>query len=81
MKVWEIIKEQATVGATSTGSIATNPVANLQKRDKQYTGSPGKSGTKPPKTPKIVQAKNADGTAKNGLDSDNIFGGKPIKRA
>lgn len=84
MKIWEIIKETATVGGTSAGSIATvvNPHIAIGKDrgNKSYTGSPGKSGTKPPALPKIVQQKNADGTAKNGLDYGNLFGSKPIKR-
>ena len=49
---------------------------------KSYTGSPGKSGTKAPPQPKVVQPKRSDGTAKNALDMKaNIFGGgSAIKR-
>lgn len=86
MKVWEVITETATVGSTSAGNIATvaNPHVAIGKDrgNKSYTGSPGKSGTKPPKLPKIVQQKNSDGTAKNALyyKDPNLFGGSTIKR-
>jgi len=80
MKIKDIL-ESATAGATSSGNIApvVSPHLAIGKdlKNKSYTGSPGKSGTKAPKVPKIVQAKNADGTAKNALDmkSTTIFGG------
>ena len=62
MKISEvIIREQATAGATSAGNIASlaNPhvAAGPDRFKKSYTGSPGKSGTKAPKLPKIVQPK------------------------
>lgn len=86
MKIKDIL-ESATAGATSSGNIATVVSPHLaigkDREKKSYTGSPGKSGTKAPKVPKIVQAKNADGTAKNALDlkGSNIFGGgSAIKR-
>lgn len=86
MKIREIfyLDETATIGATSAGSIATviNPDVAIgpDRNKKSYSGSPGKSGTKPPNLPKITQRKNADGTVKNALDSnDNLFGA-PIKR-
>lgn len=80
-----IIKEEASAGATSSGSIATVVSPHLAigkaRGNKSYTGSPGKSGTKAPKPPKIVQPKTPQGTAVNALDlKGNIFGGKPIKR-
>ena len=83
MKISELF-ETATAGATSSGSIATvaNPHIAIGKDrgKKSYTGSPGKSGTKSPAVPKVQQAKNSDGTAKNALDmKGNIFG-SPIKR-
>ena len=58
MKILEIlIKEQATAGATSAGNVATvvSPHIAIGKDrfKKSYTGSPGKSGTKAPKLPKI----------------------------
>lgn len=87
MKMKEVFfTENATVGATSAGNIATvaNPHIAIgpDRNKKSYTGSPGKSGTTPPKLPKISQAKNSDGTAKNALDlkDTSIFGGKNIKR-
>lgn len=79
------IFESASVGATSSASIATvvSPQIAIgkDKNKKSFTGTPGKSGTKAPKLPKISQPKNKDGTAVNALDIKNtsIFGG-PIKR-
>ena len=85
MKIRELL-EDASAGATSSGSIATvaSPHIAIGKArgNKSYTGSPGKSGTKAPKVPKVKQPKNANGTAKNALDMNkNIFGGgSAIKR-
>ena len=85
MKIREIF-ETATAGATSSGNIATVVSPHLaigkDRGSKSYTGSPGQSGTKAPRLPKIKQAKNPDGTAKNALDmGNNIFGGgSAIKR-
>jgi len=67
------IGETATAGATSAGSVASvaNPVAAHFKPKKR-----GKYGA-----PEAPQKKNSNGTAKNALDlSNNIMGGKPIKR-
>ena len=90
MKLHEIIlrrvKEQATAGATSAGNIATlnNPhvAAGDDRFKKSYTGTPGRSGTKAPKLPKIVQPKNPDGTAKGAhkLSGVSLFGGPLMKR-
>jgi len=90
MKLHEIIirrvKEQATAGATSAGNIATlnNPhvAAGDDRFKKSYTGTPGKSGTKAPKLPKIVQPKNPDGSAKgaHNLPGVSLFGGPLVKR-
>ena len=90
MKLHEIIlrrvKEQATAGATSAGNIATlnNPhvAAGDDRFKKSYTGTPGKSGTKAPKLPKIVQPKNPDGSAKgaHNLPGTSLFGGPLVKR-
>ena len=90
MKLHEIIlrrvKEQATAGATSAGNIATlnNPhvAAGDDRFKKSYTGTPGKSGTKAPKLPKIVQPKNPDGSAKgaHNLKGVSLFGGPLVKR-
>lgn len=75
--------ENASPGATSSANIGTvvSPHLAIGKKNKAYTGSPGKSGTKAPAVPKAVQAKNADGTAKNALDiNKSIFGGGAVKR-
>ena len=90
MKITEVIvREQATAGATSAGNIAAvnNPHVAIGKDrgKKSYTGTPGRSGTKAPKLPKIVQPKNPDGTAKGAqtgrLDKDiSLFGGPLVRR-
>jgi hypothetical protein len=76
------ISESATAGATSAASIGTvvNPHISPGKArgKKSYTGSMSSgSGTKAPPQPKIVQPRNSDGTAKNGLDikGTSLFGG------
>jgi hypothetical protein len=85
MKIKELL-ETATAGATSAGNIGTVVSPHIaigkDRGKKSYTGSPGKSGTKAPDLPKVVQAKNKNGTAKNALDmKGNIFGGgSAIKR-
>lgn len=87
MKVNEII-ESATAGATSTANIGTvvNPHHSPGKArgKKSYLGDPwgGKSGTKAPPQPKVVQPKNANGTAKAAHDikGASLFGGPAIKR-
>ena len=92
MKLHEIIirrvEEQATAGATSSGNIATvvspHVAIGKDRGNKSYTGTPGHSGTKAPRLPKIVQPKNPDGTAKGAqtgrLSKDvSIFGG-PLRR-
>jgi len=90
MKLHEIIlrrvKEQATAGATSSGNIATvtspHVAIGKDRGNKSYTGSPGVSGTKAPKLPKIVQPKNPDGSAKgaHNLPGVSLFGGPLVKR-
>jgi|TARA_B100000902_G_scaffold171263_1_gene165561 hypothetical protein len=87
MKINEvIIREQATAGATSAGNIATvvSPHIAIGKDrfKKSFTGSPGVSGTKAPKLPKITQKKNPNGTVKGAheLTGTNIFGGPGIRR-
>ena len=86
MKIRELL-ETATAGATSAGNIATVTAPHLSpgkaRGKKSYTGSPTSgSGTKAPPQPKVIQPKNKDGTAKNGLDiSGNLFGaGSAVKR-
>ena len=94
MKILEVIikhiEEQATAGATSSGNIATvtspHVAIGKDRGNKSYTGSPGVSGTKAPKLPKVVQPKNPDGSAKGAqtgkLGKDvSLFGGPLIKRS
>lgn len=72
MKAYEIT-ETATAGGTSAGAIASvaNPTAAYSKPKKR-----GKYGA-----PEAPQKKNKDGTTQNALDlTNNIMGGKPIKR-
>ena len=76
------LTETATAGATSAASIGTVDAPHISpgkaRGKKSYTGSPGSgSGTKAPPQPKVVQPKNKDGTAKNGLDvkGTSLFGG------
>lgn len=79
MKLWEILHEEATAGATSAGSIATVVSPHLAIGDEKVRRKYGKGGK--PQPPKTKQAKNKDGTAKNALDiKGSIFGGKPVKR-
>ena len=74
-------QEQATAGATSAGNIATVVSPHIaigrDRFSKSFTGSPGKSGTKAPRLPKIVQPKNKNGTAKgaHALKGVSLFGG------
>ena len=91
MKINEVIvRETATAGATSAGNIATVVSPHIaigkDRGNKSYTGTPGRSGTKAPKLPKIVQPKNPDGTAKGAqtgrLDPDiSLFGGSLVRRS
>ena len=85
MRILEIlVRENATAGATSAGNIATVTSPHIaigpDRFKKSFTGSPGVSGTKAPKLPKIVQPKNPDGTAKgaHNLKGTSLFGG-PLK--
>ena len=90
MKINEVIikkvQETATAGATSAGNIAsvTSPHIAIGKDrfKKSYAGSPGVSGTKAPRLPKITQPKNPDGTAKGAhrLSGVSLFGGPAVKR-
>ena len=62
MRINEIIshkiEEQATAGATSAGNIATVTSPHIaigkDRFSKAYHGSPGKSGTRAPRLPKIA---------------------------
>ena len=87
MKINEvIIREQATAGATSAGSIATVVSPHIaigkDRGNKAYTGSPGVSGTRAPRLPKITQKKNPNGTVKAWHElgkGTNMFG-DPIQK-
>lgn len=84
MKILELFNmfEAASVGATSSGSIASvvNPHISpgKSKKSSSYTGSPGKSGSKSPPQPVPKMQKPTD----NALNMKNvsIFGGPAIKR-
>lgn len=76
------ISETASAGATSSASIGTVDAPHISpgkaRGKRSYTGSPSTgSGTKAPPQPKVVQPKNSNGTAKNGLDikGTSLFGG------
>ena len=79
MKIQDIV-EQATPGATSSGSIATVVNPHLSpgsaRGKKSYTGSPGKSGTKSPPQPKAKKQKPTD----NALDMKHSIFGATLKR-
>ncbi len=88
MRILEIlVRENATAGATSAGNIATVTSPHIaigsDRFKKSFTGSPGVSGTKAPKLPKITQPKNANGTAKGAhqLKGTSLFGGPIAKRS
>ena len=82
MRIHEIIREQATAGATSSGNISTVVSPHIaigpDRFKKSFTGTPGKSGKKAPKVPKPKKQKPTD----NALDmkDTSIFGGPAIKR-
>ena len=65
-----IVKEQATAGATSAGNIATVVSPHIaigpDRFKKSYIGTPGRSGTRAPRLPKIVQPKTAQGSGRIG---------------
>lgn len=87
MKVREIV-ESATEGGMSTAHVGTIPNPHISpgkaRGKRSYLGDPwgGKSGTKSPPQPKVVQPKNPDGTAKGAHDikGASLFGGPAIKR-
>ena len=86
MKITEIVtinlKEYATAGATSAGSIATTVSPHIaigpDRFKKSFTGTPGKSGTKAPRVPKAKKQKPTDNAL--NMKSASIFGGPAIKR-
>jgi hypothetical protein len=71
-----IIREQATAGATSAGNIASVVSPHIaigpDRFKKSYTGSPGRSGTRAPRLPKIIQPKTAQGTAKGAHELPGV---------
>ena len=88
MRILEIlVRENATAGSTSAGNISTVTSPHIaigpDRFKKSFTGSPGVSGTKAPKFPKISQPKNANGTAKGAhqLKGTSLFGGPIAKRS
>ncbi len=87
MKIKEVlVKEAATAGATSSGSIASVVSPHIaigsDRFKKSYTGSPGVSGTRAPRVPTAYTPKNADGTARGAheLTGTSLFGGPLVRR-
>ena len=87
MKIKEIlIREAASAGATSSGSIASVVSPHIaigpDRFKKSYTGSPGRSGTRAPQVPTAYTPKNADGTARGAheLTGTSLFGGPLVRR-
>lgn len=87
MKIKEVlIKETASAGSTSSGSIAAVVSPHIaigpDRFKKSYTGSPGHSGKRAPRVPTAYTPKNADGTAKGAheLASTSLFGGPLVRR-
>ncbi|SVA78818.1 uncharacterized protein METZ01_LOCUS131672 [marine metagenome] len=72
-QLYDGIKETATAGATSAGSIATVVSPDLAYHNPKKKGKHG--------APKAPQKKKGDGTAVNALDmGNNLMGGTPMKR-
>lgn len=87
MKIKEVlIKETASAGSTSSGSIAAvvspHVAIGPDRFKKSYTGTPGQSGKRAPRVPQAYTPKNADGTAKGAheLAGTNLFGGSGFVR-
>ena len=87
MRINEIlIKEQATAGSTSAGSIAAvvspQVAIGADRFNKSYTGTPGQSGKRAPRVPTAYMPKKADGTALGAhqLTGTSLFGGPLVKR-
>ena len=87
MRINEIvIRETASAGATSAGSIATVASPHIaigpDRFKKSYTGSPGKSGTRAPRVPQAYTPRNFNGTALGAheLAGTSLFGGPLVKR-
>ena len=87
MKIKEVlIRETASAGATSSGSIAAVVSPHIaigpDRFKTSYTGTPGRSGKRAPRVPKAYMPKNANGTAKGAheLTGTSLFGGALVKR-
>jgi hypothetical protein len=87
MKIKEVLmKETASAGATSSGSIAAVVSPHIaigpDRFKTSYTGTPGRSGKKAPRVPKAYMPKNANGTAKGAheLTGTSLFGGPLVRR-
>jgi hypothetical protein len=87
MKIKEVlIREAASAGATSSGSIASVVSPHIaigpDRFKKSYTGSPGRSGTRAPRVPTAYTPKNANGTARGAheLSNTSLFGGPLVRR-
>jgi hypothetical protein len=87
MRINEIlIKETASAGATSSGSIAAVVSPHIaigpDRFKTSYTGTPGKSGKRAPRVPKAAQKYNANGTAQGAheLTGTSLFGGPLVRR-
>jgi len=87
MRINEIlIKETASAGATSSGSIASVVSPHIaigpDRFKKSYTGTPGRSGKRAPRVPTAYTPKNANGTARGAheLTGTSLFGGPLVRR-
>ena len=87
MRINEIlIRETASAGATSSGSIATVVSPHIaigpDRFKKSYTGTPGQSGKRAPRVPTAYTPKNSNGTAKGAheLAGTSLFGGPLVRR-
>ena len=87
MRINEIlIKETASAGATSSGSIASVVSPHIaigpDRFKKSYTGTPGRSGKRAPRVPTAYTPKNANGTARGAheLSNTSLFGGPLVRR-
>jgi hypothetical protein len=84
MKIRDILESATDMSSSMIATVANPHISPGKARGKKsYIGAPGgPGGTKAPPQPKVVQPKNSDGTAKNGLDikSASLFGGPPQKR-
>lgn len=87
MRIKEVlIRETASAGATSAGSIATVASPHIaigpDRFKKSYTGTPGQSGKRAPRVPTAYTPKKANGTALGAheLTGTSLFGGPLVRR-